>query len=72
MNDAIAQALADLERARAACLAALEDQYAFAPDKVRAASELRHLARQRLELLAQQADAEAERRQRAETGCWAG
>lgn len=70
MSAAIDRALSDLDAARDACIAALEDRFAMPADKVRAASELRHLAKQRLELLDRQADDEAERRDRAQAGVW--
>jgi hypothetical protein len=70
MNDAIARALSDLDAARAVCVEALNAPHAFPIDKIKAASELRLIARERIALLDRQAEEEAERRQRAETGCW--
>lgn len=70
MSDAIEQALADLDAARAACVAALNEPHVLAIDKVRAAGELRLIARERLALLARQAEEQAEQRERAETGLW--
>ena len=70
MNDEIARALEDLEAARVACLAALQDRFSMPQDRVRAAGELRHLQRERLALLERQRDAEAEARARAELGHW--
>lgn len=72
MSDAIAEALADLEAARAACVAALAEPHVLAIDKVRAAAELRLIARERLTLLDRQAEQEAERRDRADAGLWSG
>ena len=65
MSDAIEQALADLDAARAACVAALNEQHVLAIDKVRAAAELRLLARERLALLDRQAAEEALEQERA-------
>ncbi len=70
IDTAITEALADLERARAACVEAMADRIALPADRVRAASELRHINRDRIALLDRQAEDEAHRRQRAESGCW--
>lgn len=73
MIDAIAQALSDLDRARDACLAALDDRHLLGVDKLKAAAELRLIQKERLALLDRQAEAEADRRDRADsTGLWNG
>lgn len=69
MSDAITQALTDLDVARDACIAALNDRHTLNVDKVKAAAELRLIAKQRLELLDRQRDEQAQRR---DSLAWAG
>lgn len=63
-------ALADLDKARGACIAAMEDAHAFADVKVAAAAELRRINAARLDLTGQLEAIETERQTRAATGLW--